>query len=283
LVAAAGDGREAADAQDPRVLFELSTFALWLIVLAIVLGATALGLLAGRLLRKHSDHLREPVGVVQGALLAFVALILAFGLSLAVGRYEARRAATVDEANAIGTTYLRAQTLLEPQRSRSLVLLPTYTDATIRLSHQVPGTAAYRRTAAEATVLQRRLWALAGESLDRSPQASAPRLYAETLNETIDALSTRTAALGNRVPGPVLSVELGGAAAALFLLALYLAFVGRGTATVVVAAVLVALLLLITFDLDRPVRGFITVPDAPLVAARADMNLPPAASAPTPP
>ena len=81
----------------------------------------------------------------------------------------------------------------------------------------------------------------------------------------------------------MLAVELGGAAAALFLLALYLAFVGRGTATVVAAAVLVALLLLITFDLDRPVRGIITVPDAPLVAARAEMSLPPAAAAPTPP
>lgn len=265
------------------MLFEVPTPVLWAIVFAVVLGATALGLLAGRLLRRHSDNLREPVGVVQGALLGFVALILAFGLSLAVGRYEARRAATVDEANAIGTTYLRAQTLLEPQRSRSLALLPTYTDATIRLSHEVPGTAAYRRTTAEAGVLQRRLWSLAAEALDRSPQASAPRLYAETLNETIDALSTRTAALGNRVPGPVLGVELGGAAAALFLLALYLAFVGRGTATVVAAAGLVALLLLITFDLDRPVRGFITVPDAPLVDARAEMALPPAAAAPTPP
>jgi hypothetical protein len=265
------------------VFFRVTTVELWLIVFAIVLGATALGLLAGRALRRHSDGLREPVGVVQGALLAFVALILAFGLTLAVGRYETRRAATVEEANAIGTTYLRAQTLLEPQRSQSLALLVPYTDATIRLSHERPGSEGFDRTLDQAGVLQRRLWALAGESLDRSPQASAPRLYAETLNETIDALSTRTAALGNRVPGPVLAVELGGAAAALFLLALYLAFVGRGTVTVISAAVLVALLLLITFDLDRPVRGMISVPDAPLVAARAEMSLPPAAAAPTPP
>ena len=140
-------------------------------------------------------RLREPVGVVQGALLAFVALILAFGLTLAVGRYENRRTAVVAEANALGTTYLRAQTLLEPQRSTSLALLVPYADATIRLSHEVPETAGFRRTVAEAEALQRRLWALAGESLDRSPQASAPRLYVETLNETFDALSTRAAAL----------------------------------------------------------------------------------------
>ncbi|HMN99079.1 MAG TPA: hypothetical protein PKD59_06670 [Miltoncostaeaceae bacterium] len=265
------------------MFFRVDTVVLWILVFALMLGATALGLLAGRLLRRHSDGLREPIGVVQGALLGFVALILAFGLSLAVGRYETRRAATVDEANAIGTTYLRAQTLLEPQRSASLALLRPYTDATIRLSHEPPGSAGFRRTLAEAGVMQRRLWALAGEALDRSPDASAPRLYVETLNETFDALSTRAAALDNRVPGPVLAVEVGGAAASLFLLALYLAFVGRGTTTVVAAAALVALLLLITFDLDRPVRGLITVPDTPLVAARAEMALPPAAAAPAPP
>ena len=82
--------------------------------------------------------LHEPVGVVQTALLGFVGLILAFGLALAVGRYETRRASVVEEANAIGTTYLRAQTLAEPMRSRSLELLTDYTDSSIRLAQAVP-------------------------------------------------------------------------------------------------------------------------------------------------
>src|SRR5262245_61102666 len=128
------------------MFFRVDTVWLWLIVFAIILGATALGLLAGRALRRHSDTLREPIGVVQGALLGFVALILAFGLTLAVGRYETRRTVTVDEANAIGTTYLRAQTLLEPQRSQSLALLRPYTDLTIRLAHQRPGSAEFDQT-----------------------------------------------------------------------------------------------------------------------------------------
>jgi hypothetical protein len=46
------------------------------------------------------------------------------------------------------------------------------------------------------------------------------------------------------------------------------------------AAGLITLLLLVTFDLDRPHRGFITIPTAPLVALRASMELPPAADAP---
>ena len=60
---------------------------------------------------------------------------------MAVGRYDARRSAVVDSANAIGTTYLRAQTLHEPLRTRSLDELVTYTNATIRVSHSVPGSA----------------------------------------------------------------------------------------------------------------------------------------------
>ena len=67
-----------------------------------------------------------------------MALVLAFGLALAMGRYESRRAALVDETNAIGTTYLRAQTLSEPMRTTSLDLLRDYTDTSLALSHTVP-------------------------------------------------------------------------------------------------------------------------------------------------
>ena len=76
---------------------------------------------------------------MQAALLGFMGLVLAFGLSLAVGRYETRRAAVVDEGNAIGTTYLRAQTIAEPQRSDSLTLLRRFTDTSIDISETVPG------------------------------------------------------------------------------------------------------------------------------------------------
>ena len=63
-------------------------------------------------------------------------------------------------------------------------------------------------------------------------------------------------------------------------MAMYLAMFSRGVVTVVLAAGLLTLLLFVTFDLDRPSRGFIKVPDAPLVAVRAGMELPPAADAP---
>jgi len=248
---------------------------------AVVLGATGLGLLLGTYLRHRSETLREPFAALQAALLGVVGLILAFGLALAVGRYESRRAAVVDDANAIGTTYLRAQTLAEPVRTPSLDLLARYTDTSIRLSEAVPSSAAADEAVADGQELQRELWALAGQALDGAPTASAPRLYVESLNEMIDMQTVRVAALSNRVPGAVLALEVVGAAVALGLLAFYLAIVGRGVVTVVLAAALVTMLLLVTFDLDRPTRGVIRVPDTPLTNLRASMELPPAARGPT--
>ena len=99
----------------------------------------------------------------------------------------------------------------------------------------------------------------------------------------IDQQTVRVAALNNRVPGPVLALEVIGAAVALGLLGFYLALVGRGVLTVVLAAALVSGLLLVTFDLDRPTRGLIKVPDTPLTTLRASMGLPPAATGPTEP
>ena len=94
----------------------------------------------------------------------------------------------------------------------------------------------------------------------------------------IDMQTVRVSALNNRVPGAVLGLEVLGAAFALGLLAVYLSILGRGVVTVVIAASLISLLLLITFDLDRPTRGLIRIPTAPLTALRASMVLPPAAS-----
>jgi hypothetical protein len=263
------------------VFFRLSTWELALIIAGIVLGFVVVGYTAGRVLRTQ-ETLREPVGIVQGAFFALVGLILAFGLTLALGRYDSRRAAVVDDANTIGTTYLRAETLAEPVRTRSLRLLRQYTDASLNLSTAVPTTARFDDAVAREDALQRRLWSLAGDALTAAPRDSAPRLYVETLNEMIDQQAVRVAGLNNRVPGAVLALEVFGAAFAFGLLALYTALHGRGATTVVLAGGLVTVLLLVIFDLDRPTRGLIRVPDTPLVALRSEMALPPAARGPTP-
>ena len=262
------------------MFFSLATWQLALVVFAIIGGACGIGVVTGRYLREHSETYREPLGIIQGAMLGIVGLILAFGLSLAVGRYQDRRSEVVNEANTIGTAYLRAQTIQEPQRTSSLAYLRDYADLTIDVTREVPGSASMRATAAAQGRLQRDLWRLAGQSLDEHPQASAQRLYVDSLNAMIDEQSVRLSGLNNRVPNAVLWLELLAPAVALGVLALYLSLLGKGHATVVVAAILVSALIIIIFDLDRPTRGLITIPATPLVAERASMALPPAAPAP---
>jgi hypothetical protein len=282
---ASPDAGEAEPADDARwwgiLFFRLTSLELGLLLFAMVLGAALLGAWLGHSVKHLSDSLKEPFGILQAALLGLVGLLLAFGLSLAVSRYEGRRANVVNEANAIGTTSLRAQTLAEPMRSRSLVLLTEYTRVAISLSDVVPGSAGARAAVASEAAIQRRLWGLAGEALDRAPVASAPRLYVESLNEMIDDETVRVAALSNRVPTAVLVLEVVGSAIALGLLAAYLVIVGRGLVGVFLAAALVAFLLLVTADLDRPTRGLIRVPDTVLKNQLSSMMQPPAAAAPS--
>ena len=264
------------------LFFRLTSVELGLLFVGVLLAATACGVFAGRRLRHRSSTLKEPLGTLQAALLGIVGLLLAFGLSLAVTRYEDRRADSVMEANAIGTTYLRAQTLPEPMRSRSLALLRGYAETAVAIADEIPGSARAVAVGARQDRIERRLWAAAGDALERAPTASAPRLYVEALNETFDAGTERAAALGNRVPTAVLVLEVVGAAVALGLLAAHLALSGRGIGGVALAAGLVGFLLLVTADLDRPTRGMIRVPDTVLVDQLESMQQPPAAGAPAP-
>ena len=266
------------------LFFGLSTWVLALFIAVVMLAATVVGLVVGRLLAKRAEErgeresFREPFGVLQGALIGFMGLVLAFGLSLAVARYESRRADVVTEANAIGTTYLRAETLPEPVRSQSLDLLRTFAAESIAITRAVPGSTEQHRAAAASEEAENRLWALAGKALDSQPDASAPRLYVDSLNGMFDSQASLVYGLTNRVPTPVLLVELVGAAVATAALALHLAMFGRGVLTVLIASVLVTVLLVVTFDLDRPTRGLITVPSTPLVDVHTSMGAPPAAA-----
>ena len=78
------------------------------------------------------DEKEQPVGAMVASILGLVALVLGFTFSLAASRFDARRMAVLEEANAIGTTYLRARLLPEPQRSEVARLLREYVEVRIR-------------------------------------------------------------------------------------------------------------------------------------------------------
>ena len=115
-------------------------------------------------------------------MLGFMALVMAFGLSLAVGRYESRRAAVVTEANALGTAYLRPR----PDRAEPDAVAAVdaqFTDASIDISETVPGSPEQQAALASSSDAQRALWDQAGQAVTAQPAASAPRLYLDSLDE----------------------------------------------------------------------------------------------------
>src|SRR5579863_1086883 len=81
--------------------------------------------------RPLDDDSGADVGLVLGATLTLLGLIIGFTFSMAISRYDQRKNYEEAEANAIGTEYVRADLLpvAEAQELRSL--LTKYTDQRI--------------------------------------------------------------------------------------------------------------------------------------------------------
>src|SRR5689334_19714245 len=91
-------------------------WALWLIATALLWVLMEAGYRAGKWRHaQHSDERDQPVGAMVASILGLVALVLGFTFSLAASRFDARRMAVLEEANAIGTCHLRSRLLPEPE------------------------------------------------------------------------------------------------------------------------------------------------------------------------
>ena len=137
-------------------------------------------------------------------MLGLLALMLAFTFSMALTRFEARRDAVVNEANAIGTTALRARLLPEPQRSATLKLLREYVQ--IRLDIVRSGTSLIELTRAvdRSNALHEALWQQAKAMAAKDKGFIPTGMFIQSLNEMIDDQGKRLSALRNRIPNPVL-------------------------------------------------------------------------------
>jgi hypothetical protein len=167
-------------------MFDLSNYPLaviFFIGLASILAVTEIGWQLGIQTKGRTS---SNFSTLESAMLGLLALMLAFTFSMALSRFEARRDAVLNEANAIGTTALRARLLPEPQRSETLKLLREYVQ--IRLEIVQSGTSLAERAAAviRSNALQEALWqqAKAMTSIDKGPVPTG--LFIQSLNDMID-------------------------------------------------------------------------------------------------
>lgn len=177
--------------------------SIWLQFLAISFAsaiAIEAGFRYGRMRKNRApDEKEATAGSIVGYILALFGLILAFTVSSAAARFEARRQALVEEANTIGTTYLRARLLPEPHGSKSARLLREYVDVRIRGVQERK----IAETIARSEEMHGQLWAEATRAAKAKPDPITG-LYMNSLNQLIDIHAIRVhVGLRSQIPTSV--------------------------------------------------------------------------------
>jgi Protein of unknown function (DUF4239) len=252
----------------------LDPFPLWMILpLTIVFGLASFELgyrVAHYRQQLHQEEKESPVGGMVAGTLGLLAFMLAFTFGLAGSRFEDRRQVILSEANAIGTSYLRASMLPEPMRTEVKNLLREYVDLRVETVQQ-PGNLTQALSKSEE--LHERLWAqaVAVTEKDRSPVTA---LFVDSLNNVIDLHATRVmAGLQSRVPAVIWIV--------LYLLAIlamemigYHAGLANSRRSIAAIALIIgfSLVLFLIADLDRPGQGLLRVSQQSMIDLRKSMK-----------
>jgi len=143
------------------------------------------------------DERDQPVGAMVASILGLLALVLGFTFSLAASRFEARRQVVLDEANAVGTTYLRSRLLPEPQRAETSRLLREYIQVRIRGVQEGDPDAAIK----ESERIHELLWTQAAAVGAQDRGSIMTGLFVQSLNELIDLHAKRVlVGLRSRLP-----------------------------------------------------------------------------------
>ncbi len=253
-------------------IFGLPQWVIFLAALASLLAAGEAGRrLAGRAADADSaEATRSAAATLQAAMLGLLALLLGFTFSMAATRYDARKQLVVDECNALGTCHLRAR--LVPGGNEITALLRRYTDSRLAFC-QAADDAARAEANRRSEALHRELWTHAGPAFGPEGRLLAGGLFVQSLNEVIDLHAKRLASLENHVPDAILWALF---AVAVLTIGVTGYGLGLSRARVLtlarVLAVLVALVLALIIDLDRPTRGLIRVSEKGLAAVRLGME-----------
>jgi hypothetical protein len=244
--------------------------AIFSVSIVLILGAGEVGHWLGRRAAR-----RGAVGVstLEGAILGLLALMIGFTFSMSLSRFEARRDAVLVEATSIGTTALRARLLPAPHKGEVVKLLRNYLQLRLDLTGRaVVSPQELNDTIARSNAIQEALWQQAMAVAARDNAMVPTGLFLQSLNETIDDQEKRLAALSNRLP-LIIVIALYGAAMVAIGFAGYASGLEsrRSRLPVYITGVLVAAMVLLIQDIDRPGAGFIKVSQQPMVNAAAGL------------
>lgn len=252
-----------------ETMMTAATAGLFLGMLAMLEVGRRLGI---RRRKEDPVGAREGAGAVDGAIFGLFGLLVAFTFSGAAQRFDARRGLINEEANAIGTAYLRLDLLPAAAQPALRQRFRDYADARLSVYRQADLESA-RREFARSGEIQLDIWNQARQAADGSSPATM--LVLPALNDMIDITSTRRMALWMHPPLVIFVL--------LFVLGLTCAFLAgaamsagktRNWAHMIGFAGITALTVYVILDIEFPRRGFIRVDaaDQLLVDVRDSMH-----------
>lgn len=257
----------------------LEVTPLWLIAL-VLLAAMLAASLVGFALRKHHKRkagedgkAKDDGGFMLSSVLGLLALLIGFTFALAIDRYETRRGLVLEEANAIGTLYLRTQLLEEPYRSHISRLLVEYTDTRVAAA-KLPD-AKVRPLAARSDAIATELWVTTVALWPTIRGIDFSSAYLDSMNAVIDLNESRKVGRLAKVPYEVYLVLFIYLVATAGLVG-YARETRRERLAGLFLFALLNLSLMLIIDIDRP-DGGINVSQRPMEDLQASLRAQPPA------
>jgi hypothetical protein len=244
----------------------MSTVGIALLFIGVAFVATLACLDAGRRVGRRAFARPEPsrpagLGTVEGVAFGLLGLLLAFTFTGAATRFDARRARVVEEANDIGTAWLRLDLLPKEAQPKLREDFRRYADSRIATYGRLAAAdaagakAEYERSLA----IQNEIWAGA-VAATRDGGTPAPMLLLPALNAMIDITTTRRSSTELHPPLVIYAVlalvSLGCALLAGYEMG---ASEAQSWLHVIGYAVVVAFILYVIVDFEYPRLGLIRI------------------------
>lgn len=246
-----------------------SLLTIFIVSLVVILAASEIGRWLGG---RAAQHGADSVSTLEGAILGLLALMIGFTFAMALSRFEARRDAVLAEANAIGTTALRARLLPAPHGGEAIKLLREYVQIRLDITRQPATTQSFSAMLTRSNAIQEALWQQATAVAAKDNAMVPTGVFIQSLNEMIDNQEKRLAAFYNRLPLIILVALYGVSVIAIGFAGYTSGLQSRHSRLpVYITAVLVASMVLLIQDLDRPGTGFIKVSQQPMINTAASI------------
>ncbi len=255
-------------------LYWTPVYVLGLLFLVALLAAVETGYRIGMRLKARRGAVAAPeLSTIQTAMLGLLGLLLAFTYSFVAGRVDARKQAVIEEANALGTAYLRTQFRSGPVGDRLRELLHDYAQTRVIADAAVTNEKELQAAIVGSERAMAELWPTAVKLADDRPSTPLDALLFQSINEVIDMHTRRLAASRDRLPGIILAMLVVIAVMSLGITGFSGGLAGRRSPFFTVTlAVMIAAVTLVIIDLDRPRSGLVRVSQQSLMDALEAMN-----------